>query len=193
MIKKKGLKELTLIALSAALVTVACGDDDDSSPGVGGSSGSSTGGTASAGKSNGGSAGSGTAGKTAGGTAAGGSSTAGTGNEAGATTGGVPTDGGSDGEGGETTLGGANAGGAGGEGGEPPVAMDTFKNGGFEDHHLPGMAQHVNPRRSVLHRMDKGRGPQLGKGRQREDLAVELGRIHRPAGTNREPDRERLV
>jgi hypothetical protein len=151
--KKTGLKELTLVVLcGAALVSVACGDDDDTGgDGTSGSAGTTTAGSKSTGgsagsKSTGGSAGTGTGGTSSAGTGNGGTSSAGTsgggtggtGGTAGSSvggepSGGVPSDGGMAGEGGAPIIGGADAGGAGGEGGEPPVVvLDTLKNASFE-------------------------------------------------------------
>ncbi|RYZ09881.1 MAG: hypothetical protein EOO73_03090 [Myxococcales bacterium] len=154
--KKTGLKELSLVVLcGAALVSVACGDDDDTGgDGTSGSAGTAAAGSSSAGsKSTGGSAGSkstggsgGTsAGGTSAGTSAGGTSAGGTsaGTSGGGTAGsamggesggGVPGEGGAAGEGGAPIVGeaGADAGGAGGEGGAPVVAMDVLKNLSFE-------------------------------------------------------------
>lgn len=134
--RKSGLKEVTWLMLaSAALISVACGDDDDDLYGnTGGTSGSSaagkgSGGSSTAGKGSGGSS----AGSTAGGTTAGGSTTggtAGTTSEGGEPSGGTTSEGGTDGEGGEAT-GGVPSAGAGGEGGAPFVA-DTLDNPGFE-------------------------------------------------------------
>jgi hypothetical protein len=149
--KKTGFKELTILVLaSAALVSVACGDDDDNTPpGAAGSAGTSAG---SAGKSGGGSAGTGAGGSTNGGSTNGGSTNGGStnggsagtsaggtgdtdseGGEAGA--GGVPPEDGSGGQGGEPVVGGA--GGAGGEGGAPVVELATLKNLSFEEP-IPG-------------------------------------------------------
>lgn len=139
--KKTGLKELTLVVLcGAALVSVACGDDDDGdSPGTAGSTSAgtkSTGGSAGS-KSTGGSAGTGTGGTTSAGTNNGGSGGSSGSSVGGEPNGGVPSDGGTDGEGGTPSeagadAGGAPAGGAGGEGGAPVVVLDTLKNASFE-------------------------------------------------------------
>lgn len=148
--KKTGLKELTLVVLcGAALVSVACGDDDDTGgDGTSGSAGTTTAGSKSTGgsagsKSTGGSAGTGTGGTSSAGTGNGGTSSAGTsgggtggsGGTAGSSvggepSGGVPSDGGMAGEGGAPIIGGADAGGAGGE--PPVVVLDTLKNLSFE-------------------------------------------------------------
>jgi hypothetical protein len=135
---------------SAALVSVACSDDDDAVfNGGAGSAGKTSGGAGSGGKAttagssssgaaaggtNGGtSAGSATAGTTSagtGGTTAGSAGTATVGGEGGALSGGAGGEGGglSGGAGGE---GGVMSGGAGGEGGTPFVA-DVLDNPGFE-------------------------------------------------------------
>ncbi|MDF3065382.1 MAG: arabinogalactan endo,4-beta-galactosidase [Polyangiaceae bacterium] len=156
--KKTGLKELTLVVLcGAALVSVACGDDDATGgDGTSGSAGTSTAGSKSTGgsagsKSTGGSAGTGTGGTSSagtgnGGTSAAGTSGGGTGGSAGSSvggepSGGVPSDGGMAGEGGAPIIGGADAGGAGGEGGEPPVVvLDVLSNLGFEQNPNPQLS-----------------------------------------------------